>query len=312
MYFKNKKIKGKRYKYAVKSIRLPNGKVASLEVIYRNQNKEELGKTFEEKEKKKNLQYVIKSLNPDHIFTSEEFKKIEDMKIDYKRIIKNLSKVSLKDLIDRFTANFTYESNALEGNSLTLKDVAIVMFENASLKGKDLREIYETRNSREVVELIMEKRFSISHKEIIRIHKILVRDTGIQEGYKKVPNIILGRDMKTVPPEKVEQEMGHLISWYKNNKGKIHPVKLSALFHGKFEQIHPFEDGNGRVGRFLINVILTENNYPPLIIRRSQRIAYLKSLENFDKKHSETLQRFILERFKETYRKFFEIYAKYV
>src|SRR3989344_7925220 len=105
MYFKNKKIKGKRYKYAVKSIRLPNGKVASLEVIYRNQNKEELGKTFEEKEKKKNLQYVIKSLNPDHILTSEELKKIEDMKIDYKRIIKNLSKVSLKDLIDRFTAN---------------------------------------------------------------------------------------------------------------------------------------------------------------------------------------------------------------
>ncbi len=312
MYFKDKKIKGKKYRYAVKSIRIPNGKVASLEVSYKNQNKEELEKIFEEKEKGKNYQYVIKTFKPDHILTIGEFKKIESIKIDYKKIVGKLSKVSLKDLLDRFTANFTYESNALEGNSLTLKDVAIVMFENSSLRDKDLREIYETRNSRVVVELIMDNKFSISRENIIKIHKILVRDIGILEGYKKVPNVIIGRDVKTTPPEKVEQEMNNLISWYKENHGKIHPLKLSALFHGKFESIHPFEDGNGRVGRFLINAILTNNNYPPLIIRKSQRVAYLKSLENFDKNHSDTLERFILERFKETYRKFFEIYVKYI
>ena len=105
--------------------------------------------------------------------------------------------------------------------------------------------------------------------------------------------------------------MTNLLNWYNENRGKIPPVKLSALFHGKFEQIHPFEDGNGRVGRFLINLILIKNKYPPLIIRRSQRISYLKALENFDNGYYDTLERLILERFKETYKKFFEIYIKY-
>ncbi len=312
MYFKDKKIKGKVYKYAVKSIRLPDGKVGSLEVVYKNQSKKELQKIFNEKEKQENLKYVLKKFKTDYIFSEQEFQKIENIKADYRKIIKNLSKISLKDLFDRFTANFTYESNALEGNSLTLKDVVIVMFENASIKGKDLREIYDTRNSREVVELIIKNKFSVSHEDIIKMHKMLVRDTGVQKGYKTVPNMILGRNIETSSPENVRGDMDKLIKWYDESKGKMHPVKLAAVFHGKFEQIHPFEDGNGRVGRFLINIILINNKYPPLIIRKTQRIAYLKALESFDNKYSASIERFILERFKETFRKFFEMYVKYV
>ena len=90
------------------------------------------------------------------------------------------------------------------------------------------------------------------------------------------------------------------------------PLKLAALFHGKFERIHLFEDGNGRVGRFLINVILTKNKYSPLIIRKSQRIAYLSALEAFDQGYTEKLERFLLEKFKATYKNFFEVYFKYL
>ena len=312
MYFKVKNINGKKYKYAVRSIRLPDGKVIALEKIYKNEGEKELNGFFNEKEKKARLDYILNKYKSDHIFTKEEFEKVEEIKFNYKNIIKKISGNALKDILDRFTANFTYESNALEGNSLTLKDVAMVMFENISIKNKDLREIYETRNSREVVEGIINNKFSISHEDIIRMHKMLVRDIGIQEGYKKFPNVILGRKMGTAAPEKVFEKMEKLIIWYKENKERMHPLKLAARFHGMFEQIHPFEDGNGRVGRFLVNVILVNNSYPPLIIRKSQRLAYLNSLEKFDIKHFDSLERFILERFKETYRKFFEIYVKYV
>ena len=312
MYFKEKNVKGKKYKYAVRAIRLPDSSIKHLEITYKNQPKEELEKIFEAKEKNENLNYVLKKFKTNSIFKEEEFEKIEAIKINYRKIIKKLSKASLKDLFDRFTANFTYESNALEGNSLTLKDVAIVMFENASIKGKDLREVYETRNSREVVDLIIKNKFSVCHEDIIKMHKMLVRDIGIHEGYKIIPNILIGRNIKTTLPEKVRSEMDKLINWHKDNAKKMHPIELASLFHGKFEQIHPFEDGNGRVGRFLINVILIKNKYPPLIIRKSQRIAYLKALENFDNKHSDSLKRFILEKFKETYKKFFDIYIKYL
>lgn len=312
MQFKYKMIKGKKYKYAVKSIRLPNGKIKTLEKIYKNENNKDIEKIFGDKEKLEYVKFILMKFKTDHILTREEIEKIEEIKLNYKKVIKKLSKTSLKDLLDRFTANFTYESNALEGNSLTLKDVAIVMFENIAIKGKDLREIYETRNSRKVVELIIKNKFDINHEDIIKMHKMLVRDLNIQIGYKKVPNIIIGRRMQTTSPEKVYNEMTQLIKWYNENKDKIHPLKLITYFHGRFEQIHPFEDGNGRVGRFLINIILIKNKYPPLIIRKSQRIAYIKALENFDYKHLDTLERFILERFKETYKKFFEIYIKYI
>jgi len=312
MYFKYRKIKGKEYKYAVKSVRLPNGKVAPLEKIFKGESKKELEEIFNEKEIKENLKHMLKTFKTNHIFNEEEFMKIEKMRIEYKKILKKLTKASLRDLLDRFTANFTYESNALEGNSLTLKDVAIVMFENAAIKGKNLREIYETRNSRKVAELIMANKFSISHEDIIRMHKMLARDIDIQKNYKKFPNIIMGRNIKTTPPEEVHKEMNKLVEWYTRNKENLHPIEMAAVFHGTFERIHPFEDGNGRVGRFLINVILVNNKYPPLVIRKSQRLKYLKSLENFDGGRDEYLRRFILERFKETYKKFFEIYARYV
>lgn len=312
MYFKNRKINGKFYKYAVKTVRTINGHVKHLEVIYKKQDRKELVKIFDEKEKNENLKIILSNYKTNHIYTEEVFEKIEYIRVNYRHVIKRLSKVSMKDVWDRFTANFTYESNALEGNSLTLKDVVIVMFENASIKGKDLREIYETRNSRKVVEMIINNKFNISHESIIKMHKMLVRDIEIQVGYKKVPNIILGRELKTTSPENVKKEMDSLIVWYNENKERYHPIELAAIFHGKFEQIHPFEDGNGRVGRFLINVILLNHKYHPLIIRKSQRIAYLKALENFDSKHSDTLRRFILERFKETYKKFFEVYVKYI
>ncbi len=312
MHFKDKNIKGKKYRYAVESIRLPDGRIKKIEKIFKNEDKNKIQNIFDEKRKEEFIKFSINNYKKNHIFSEEQIKKIEEMKYNYNKLLRKIPKSNYNDLWDRFAANFTYESNALEGNSLTLKDVSMIMFENVSIKGKDLREIYETRNSREVVKMIIKNKFKINHEDIIKIHKILVKDLEIDEGYKKFPNVIIGKRLKTTPPEKVDGEMTKLIKWYTENIMSIHPLEMASIFHGKFEQIHPFADGNGRVGRFLINVILTNNKYPPLIIRKSQRLSYLTALEKFDDKHKDNLERFILEKYKETYAKFFEIYVKYL
>ena len=310
VYIIKREIKGREYNYIRKSIRLPNGKIKTIELIIKDKNKKRYQELLEKKEKKILIDFVLNNYEHDSILSKEEIKKTEEMRLDYRRILKKLNKEQIKDLFDRFTANFTYESNAIEGNSLTLKDVAIVMFENRSIKGKNLREIYETRNSRKVVENIIRKKFDISHKDIIKMHSILMNDIDTRIGYKKIPNVIIGSRLKLVPPEKVHEKMSELIDFYKNNVKKMHPVKLSALFHGRFEQIHPFEDGNGRVGRLLSVLILIKNNYPPLIIRSSQRNSYLKCLEDFDSNYAKNLERFFLDIYKNTYKNFFEIYVK--
>ncbi|MBU4086378.1 MAG: hypothetical protein KKB21_02255, partial [Nanoarchaeota archaeon] len=124
MYFKDKLVKGRRYRYAVKSARLPDGRVISLEKIYKKETKKELEGFFERRETEENFKYVLENFGEDSIFTEDALRKIEEMKLGYRKILRKLSRQSLRDLLDRFTVNFTYESNALEGNSLTLKDVA--------------------------------------------------------------------------------------------------------------------------------------------------------------------------------------------
>jgi len=312
VYFSEKEINGRKYLYAVRSVRLVGGKVVKLsKLVGEREITPELKKYFEEKEAGVRSKEALSMFKADSVFTAEQIAKLEQAKQEYKRIVSRLSKKQLQDLFDRFTVNFTYESNALEGNSLTLKDVAIVMFEGKMPSGKDLREVYETRNSRGVVDLILKKKFGVSEKEAIKMHKMLVKDMGVETGYKKIPNFLLGRRVETTPPEKVAEEMGKLFEWFGREK-RMHPLQKAARFHGRFEQIHPFDDGNGRVGRFLINVALANKGYAPLIIRKSQRIAYLKCLQDFDNGYKTNLEMFILEKYKSTFEKFFKVYAKYL
>ncbi|MBU2099918.1 Fic family protein [Candidatus Micrarchaeota archaeon] len=312
VYFSEKKIKGKKYLYAVHSVRLENGKIVKINKrVETKKITPELKKYFEEKESEARFKEAISRYETNLVFTSGQIAKIEKTKQEYKKIVSKLTKKQLQDLFDRFTVNFTYESNALEGNSLTLKDVSIILFDKIVPKDKDLREVFETRNSRKVIDLILKKKFKVREKDIKKIHEMLVKDMEIETGYKKIPNFLLGRRVETISPEKVRKEMEKLLKWF-NEEKKMHPIQKAAVFHGKFEKIHPFEDGNGRVGRFLINIGLINQGYAPLIIRKSQRIAYLKCLEDFDNGYTTNLERFILEKYKKTFEKFFEIYMKYL
>jgi len=312
VYFIERKLKGRKYIYAVHSVRLPNGKLAKLsKIVNKKKVTSELLAFFRSKEEKLRKETAVSLFDKDSVFTAGHIEKLEQTKLEYKKVVSGLTRKQLQDLFDRFTVNFTYESNALEGNSLTLKDVAIVLFEKMMIKGKELREIYETRNSRKVVELILKKKFDVKEKDIIKMHRLLVKDMDIETGYKKIPNFLVERKVETTPPEMVSKEMKELIAWY-SSKNEMHPLQKAAHFHAKFEKIHPFDDGNGRVGRFLINVILIKNGYAPLIIRKSQRIAYFKCLEDYDNGYAPNLEHFMLEKYKNTFDKFFRVYIKYL
>lgn len=318
VFIRKKTFNGKTAFYLEYSFRLPNEKVKKIsrylsKIDLKNKDRiiSESTSFFQKIEEDILTKYFIDYYKKDYIFSEDVIKELENIKIRYKELIKKLTKKQFEDVLDRFTVNFTYESNAIEGNSLTLKDVNIIIHENTSIKGKDLREIYETINTRKVVELMFQNKFKINEKNIVKIHSLLIKNTGIQEGYKTFPNFLLMRETKTTPPENVKEEMSKLISWYESEP-KLHPLMKAALFHARFEQIHPFEDGNGRVGRMLINIILLNNNYPPLIVRKTQRIQYFNALEAYDQSHADKIKRFIIEKYKATYKNFFEVYVKYL
>ena len=312
---RKRKIGKKNYLYAEHSFRLPDKSVKKLSKLVKEDSElygREVKDYFLEKEALANKEFSLKKFKLDSVFTEQEIYKLEQARVGFRKIMKKLTPKQKQDVLDRFTANFTYESNALEGNSLTLKDVTLILGENIVPKNKDLREIYETKNTREVHELLFNGQIKITKKDMIKIHSILVKDTGVSSGFKKLPNYLVMRDLATTPPEKVEQELDKLIEWYNSNQDKMHPLKLATEFHARFEAIHPFDDGNGRTGRILLNAMLLEKGYPPLIVRKTTRIAYFSALEAFDNKHKLKLERFMLEKLKDTYRKFFEVYVKYL
>lgn len=312
---RKKAIGNGNYMYAEYSFRLPDMTIKKLSKIVKNEQEAKSKAVmdyFMKKEIESYQKYALTHYNPDEVFLKQSIIDIESMRVEYRQIIKKLSKEQFKDVIDRFTINFTYESNAIEGNSLTLKDVTFILRENLAPEGKNLREVYETRNTREANELLFNYGIKIRIKDILKLHALLVRETGVNLGFKQVPNFLWMRNLKTIPPEKVEAEMNKLIAWYAENKGKLHPLKIAAEFHSRFERIHPFEDGNGRTGRILINAILLDNDYPPLIIRKTTRQAYFSALEEYDGGYKPKFERFLIEKFKITFNKFFKVYVEYL
>lgn len=312
---RKKTINGKEYLYAEYSFRLPDSSVKKISKFIKEEKYKDTAETklyLREKEKEAYQNFAKKAYKEDSVLTKEKIGKVEAMRAEYKQLLRSLTENQWKDILDRFTVNFTYESNALEGNSLTLKDVTLFLNEGILPKGKDLREIYETRNTRTANEMLFANKIKITIKDILSLHSAIVKDTGVSEGFKKFPNFLMLRNVKTTSPEKVHEEMENLMRWYQDNKDKEHPLRLAARFHGRFEEIHPFEDGNGRVGRILINAILFENNYPPLIIRKTMRNSYFSCLEAFDNGFSQKLERFLLEKLENTFDDFFNVYIKYI
>lgn len=250
----------------------------------------------------------LKKYHLEHPLTLDELKKIEEMNLKYHEIKKSINKKDWDDIKKRFVANFVFESNALEGNSLTLKNFSEIVFENKIAGAADLREVYDAQNSYAVFSKLFSAKKEITEESILALHRGIMQNIDDRMGYKKLPNIILGRRINLANPKDVPQEIKKLLAWYAEKKNTLHPIELAFKFHHHFEQIHPFADGNGRVGRMLLNYILIKNRYYPIIIRKTHRNRYLKALEAADSKKYVPLMRFALEKTKETYRKFFEIY----
>ena len=316
MHIVQRRINRKQYFFIEKSVRLPDGGVRKLSrfcgVKKPRLDDETLKGAFLEKEKQLFGAWAVRKLRFAYPLTIQDMHAVEGIRIVYRHLLKEIPKQRMKDLLDRFTVNFTYESNALEGNSLTLKDVSIVIVENENVPGKTLREIYETRNHRKVMELLFARKIKVTHASFIKVHKLLMRDIDEESSYKRLPNFIVGSRLRTSPPERVFDDMSSLIQWYSQQSGVMHSLQLATLFHGKFLQIHPFADGNGRIARVFFNAMLVNEGYPPVIVRKTQRIAYLNALRAYDRRAHHKLVRFFLERYKRTFEKFFGVYVQYL
>ena len=212
------------------------------------------------------------------------FQSIDDKKavLDSKR---PLSKEALDNLRRYFDVELTYNSNAIEGNTLTITETKVILEDGITIgKGKSLREHLEVINHKEAIDYvddIVSRNIDISESVIKDIHHIILKSINNENAgkYRNTNVLISGSAHRPVEHFLVEEKMRELVQWYDANKNKMHPIELAAEFHFRFVYIHPFIDGNGRTARLLMNLIFMRNGYPIAVIKNDARDEYMKALE---------------------------------
>ncbi|MDY6024674.1 Fic family protein [Bergeyella zoohelcum] len=207
-----------------------------------------------------------------------------------------------------FDIEYTYESNKIEGNTLTLQETALVIDKGLTIGGKTLNEHLEAINHAYAIGYIKElarEKDTITERDILQIHALILQgiDRENAGGYRKLQVMISGA--KHIPPQPflLQKEMEDLINWYNENKNRLHPVELSAEMHERLVSIHPFIDGNGRTSRLLMNLILLQNGYPIAILKgdTENRLKYYETLETAQiDKDKQAFKNLIYENVKDT------------
>lgn len=189
----------------------------------------------------------------------------------------------VSNLHEDLVLRWTYNSNAIEGNTLTLKETKVAL-EGITVGGKTMREHFEAINHREAiyfVEDLVKRNEPLSEWQIKSIHQLILKNIDDEYAgvYRRTNVIIAGADH--MPPDAlhVESEMQRFINWYRKQAPALHPIERAARVHADFVKIHPFTDGNGRTSRLLMNLELMKDGYPPVVLLVERRLEYYEALD---------------------------------
>ena len=219
--------------------------------------------------------------------TKESLIPIIEEKLEELNKRRPLTEGELERLNEEFLTEYTYNSNAIEGNTLTLRETDMVL-RGLTIDQKSLKEHLEVIGHKEafdfVTEIVKEK-CEINERVIKQIHYLVLADKKDDRGvYRRLPVRIMGAAHEPVQPYLIVPKMEELLRNYLASEEHI--VTKLARFHIEFEGIHPFIDGNGRTGRLLVNLELMKAGYPPIDIKFTDRIAYYNAFDEYHLKHN--------------------------
>ncbi|MFH1073348.1 MAG: Fic family protein [Nanoarchaeota archaeon] len=222
----------------------------------------------------------------DDFIDADKLEVVDDFKEVYTHHVKKLPPTVIEKEESDFVIRFTYNSNAIEGNRLTLRDTFLIIKERQIPSGAPPKDYNEAINGREALDFLKNYQGKLTLEFLENLNGILTKNTGVlyPGRIRFFPIKIEGADF-TPPAEKdVPRLLKEMISFYYANRRKLHPFVLACLMHAKFVEIHPFEDGNGRTGRALMNWVLMKAGYPKLYIPVKSRQFYYLAIDLHNKK----------------------------
>ncbi len=227
----------------------------------------------------------------------EEAEVLEDVKSEFNKFLKNLPETAREKYVEDFLIRFTYNSNAIEGNRLSLRDTYLILQENIIPQDATTYEYNEVLNTKNCMKFVKEYKGDFNKTFVLKVHELLTQNTKITlvGRYRSHNVIITGSPHRPPLHSEVPDLMDKLFIWYNNNKNKFHSVELACLVHSEFTRIHPFADGNGRTARIISNFILRKNGYPMFFIDVKDRRKYYESFDKSDLGDERAFVKFIFD-----------------
>lgn len=283
-YLETIKQNDKKYYYLTKNIRISLNKWKKIRIFIggKKPTKEAFSKYAKEIEEKAKP-FSKKS---DYLYLSEhDAETLQDLRESYAAWLKQAPRSVREKLHEDFVIRFTYNSNAIEGNRLTLRQTALILKDKVIPSGVRAQDYNEAINGKECLEYIKEFKGDVNTRFLEKINGTLTKNTGVVYGGRIRFFDVQIFGSNHIPPKyaEVKKHLLNLFKWYSANKNKLHPFELAALVHAKLTWIHPFEDGNGRTARTVMNFILMKKGFPMFFIPFEKREDYYQSLEQADK-----------------------------
>lgn len=299
------RINGKDYLYAYDNIFIAKGKtkqknkslgpvdsLADIEI-----KKRKFYKFLKDEEKKHRIKYWEKKAKNESFHKYIKVEKIEDVRTELYREKEKMGSMANSAMETAFLVDFIYNSNKIEGSKIPRESVEKQVRRGGKSKndevGNTLKALYYVNN---------EFKFTIKH--INKLHSILLHHEPNKTGFRE-EKVIVGNSEVT-DWKNIKIELKTLLAWYKNANKTWYPPELAFAFYYRFERIHPFIDGNGRTGRLIINKILKDHKYHPMIIWDKKRKAHLAAFEGYNKTKGRKYYKFMSDQFVKTHQIYIE------
>ena len=268
---------GHDYFYLVKNVRTGPAKVEKLRVFLGREipKQKELQKFYLKLEKKSVKQYRTKWLSKGLV------ERVDDLRASIVVYHGTPADVLPKD----FLVRYTYNTNAIEGNKLTLRQTALILSDRIAPEGARTNDVMEALNGADAWEFIKTYKNGLNKSFVCKVQYEVTKNTScrIQGDYRDAEVRKMGSEHIPPNPAYVPSLVETLFKEYREEKKKLHPVELASILHNRFVNIHPYTDGNGRTARLLMNWILFRNKYPPVIIEFANKEHYYNAIEAADK-----------------------------
>ncbi len=264
------------------------------------------------------IPFFLQEIDMEALSSLPTLQKLSEAKAEIDRL-RPLSKARSHQVLQKFRYAWNYHSNAIEGNQLTYGETLTLIMHGLTAKGKPLKDHLDVEGHEKAVSMMLdmvEGKRPLSQHDVRQLHQLLLKENYQQPSmgpdneyvfrtirvgeYKRQPNHVRTADGRTfyyAEPATVPSRMNSLLDWYNlvKDSGELHPLVIAAIFHHEFVAIHPFDDGNGRMGRILMNFTLMREGYPPIVVPLKKRKEYYQALGMADFKDFLPLTEYLAE-----------------